>query len=163
MKTLISLPNWIKTQTPLQTIFWSGLMAGILDAMAGVIVYYLYFHFNPFQVLESISSGIFGAKAINGSFIYVLIGLVLHFIIAFTAASILFLLFLKTDIYKFNPIILGLGYGLIIWLFMNLLVLPLSNYPKSPFDLGLASIGIAWHMILVGVPMTWIIWKYPRR
>jgi len=55
---------------------------------------------------------------------------------------------------------MGLLFGLGIWLVMNLLILPLSNIPKSPFNLNLAFVGIIWHMVLVGLPIAIITSKY---
>lgn len=68
----------LKQQTAVQTILWSGLISGVLDATAGVVVYWIFKGLNPLQVLQYIASGIFGLQVINGSFIYVVIGLVLR-------------------------------------------------------------------------------------
>jgi len=162
MKTLFDSLPWVKTQTPTQTIFWSGLFAGILDALAGVIVYFIWFKYNPFQVLQSISSGIYGPSAIGGSFWFVLLGLILHFLIAFTAAAVFFLAGHYLSFLKNYPILSGILYGASIWIFMNLLVLPNSNFPKSPFDPGLALVGIIWHMFLVGLPIGLITSRYTK-
>lgn len=161
MNSLLNNSTFIRTQTPIQTLFWSGLIAGLLDAAAGVIVYFIWFKYNPFQVLQSIASGIFGPSVIGGSFIYVLVGLILHFLISFSAAIVLFLGFRYISGLRKNPILVGLIYGALVWIFMNLIILPLSNFPKIPFDLGLATVGILWHMFLVGLPISVITsWYY---
>jgi hypothetical protein len=54
----------------------------------------------------------------------------------------------------------GLIYGFGIWFVMNILILPFTNIPKSPFDGGLAVVGIIWHMTLVGLPISLITAKY---
>jgi len=163
MNTLSNISSFIKTQNPIQTIFWSGLIAGLLDAIAGVIVYFIWFKYNPFQVLQSISAGIYGPSVIGGGFIYVVLGLLLHFLIAFTAAGILFIAFGYIPALRKNALWLGILYGALIWIFMNLFVLPLSNYPKIPFDAGLAAVGIIWHMFLVGLPIGLITsWYYKK-
>lgn len=149
-----------KSKSALKTILWSGLIAGILDSLAGIIVYYIWFDLNPFQVLQFIASGIYGPSAINGGVSYILIGLFFHFVIAYTVAIIYFYAFPKISILREYKVTLGLVFGLGIWLVMNLLILPNTNIPKSPFDAGLASVGIIWHMVLVGLPIAIITNNY---
>jgi uncharacterized membrane protein YagU involved in acid resistance len=149
-----------KSKSALKTILWSGLIAGILDSLAGIIVYYIWFDLNPFQVLQFIASGIYGPSAINGGVSYILIGLFFHFVIAYTVAIIYFYAFPKISILREYIVASGLVFGLGIWLVMNLLILPNTNIPKSPFDAGLASVGIIWHMVLVGLPIAIITSKY---
>ena len=150
----------IKQKSELMTILKSGFVAGNLDAIAGVIVYYIWFGFNPIQVLQFIASGVHSPTAIGGGAMMVVAGLIYHFIIAYVCAIIYFYAFPKIDFLRTNKIIAGLLFGLGIWLVMNLLVLPNSNIPKGSFDLGLAIVGIIWHMTLVGLPIALITSKY---
>lgn len=155
-----SLFDFTESYSATKTILWSGLIAGILDAIAGVIVYYIFFRFNPFQVLQFIATGIHGPEAMNGGILMIFVGTIYHFIIAYACAIFYFLLYPKLAFLRKNIIVMGLLFGLSIWLVMNLLVLPLSNIPKNPFDLNLAIIGIIWHMVLVGLPIALITAKY---
>jgi len=140
----------------MKTILWSGLIAGILDAIAGVIVYYIFFGFNPLQVLQFIASGIHGPEAINGGILMILAGTFYHFLIAYVVAIVYFFIYPKIKLLNRNIVVMGLIYGLGIWLVMNLLILPQSNIPKGPFDINLAIVGIVWHMVLVGLPIALI-------
>lgn len=148
-----SLFNFTKSTSPIKTILWSGLIAGILDSIAGVIVYFIYFDLNPLQVLQFIASGIYGPTAINGGLYMIIIGVFFHFIIAYACAIIYFYLYSKITVLNKYTNISGLVFGLGIWLVMNLLILPYTNIPKSPFDISLAIVGIIWHMTLVGLPI----------
>ena len=152
--------DFTRSTSPVKTIMWSGLIAGVRDAIAGVIVYYLYFDFNPFQVLQFIASGVYGPEAINGGIGMIIAGTLFHFLIAYVAAVIYFVAYPKMSLLQNNKVMMGLIYGLGIWLVMNLLVLPASNIPKAPFDMSLAVVGIIWHMILVGLPIALITSKY---
>jgi len=49
----------------------------------------------------------------------------------------------------------GLLYGVALYFFMNLFVLPLSAVGPSAFKLGLFLNGIAGHALLVGLPIAW--------
>lgn len=139
-----------------KTILISGLVAGTLDAVAGVIVYYIWFKFNPFQVLQFIASGVHGPSAINNGVPMIFAGIIYHFFIAFVVAAIFFFAYPKISLLRSHKIAAGLLFGLGIWLVMNLIVLPNSNIPKGPFDAGLAAVGIIWHMVLVGLPISLI-------
>lgn len=152
-----------KQPNAITTILWSGLVAGVLDSLAGVVVYYIWFGLNPLQVLQFIASGISGPSAINGGVVPILLGLFFHFVIAYTVAVIYFFAYPKINLPGKYPIAVGLLYGLGIWLVMNLLILPNSNIPKSPFDAGLAAVGIIWHMVLVGLPIAIITKKHYSR
>ena len=156
MTTIHSMFNFTTSNSGLKTILWSGLVAGILDSLAGVIVYYIYFDLDPLQVLQFIASGIYGPTAINGGIFMIFAGLFFHFLIAYTCAIIYFIVYPKIGLLRKYKITSGLFFGLGIWVVMNLLILPGSNIPKSPFDPGLAFVGIVWHMILVGLPIALI-------
>jgi ABC-type transport system involved in multi-copper enzyme maturation permease subunit len=143
-----------------QAILWAALVGGTLDAAAGVIVYLIYFGMNPLQVLQYIASGVFGPSVINGSFVYVLAGLVLHYLIAIVVAIIYFGAASSIKLFVTQKVVVGLLFGLGIWLVMNLVVLPNSNIPKNPFNAILAAIEIIWHMILVGLPIALIVAKH---
>lgn len=160
MTHTISLFDFTISKSAIKTILWSGLIAGVLDSIAGVIVYYFYFDLNPLQVLQFIASGVHGPSAINGGTRMVLEGLFYHFLIAYVCAIIYFFAYPKIGLLRKFIAPAGLLFGLGIWLVMNLIVLPQSNIPKSPFDAGLAIIGMVWHMILVGLPIAVITSNY---
>ena len=157
--SILSL-DFTKSNSSTKTILWSGLVAGVLDAIAGVIVYFIFFGFNPIQVLQFIGAGVHGPGAIGGGFLMAVAGTFYHFVIAYAVAILYFYLFPKVKLLRTNVALMGLIYGLVIWLVMNLVVLPKSNIPKGPFDINLAIVGIIWHMVLVGLPIAIITAKY---
>lgn len=148
--------NQLKQQTTVQTILWAGLISGVLDATAGVVIYWIFKGLNPLQILQYIASGIFGPQVINGSFIYVLIGLLLHFFIAFAFTTAYYLAFPFIKSFAKNTYVNGLVYGAFIWVFMNYVVLPNSNIPHSPKDF-VSVLELLWHSALVGLPIAIII------
>ena len=139
-----------------KTILWATLVSGSLDALAGVIVYLALFGYNPFQVLQSIAEGIYGPAAFKGGLLTVSAGLVLHYLIAFVVSILFFYAYPKIKILSKYNVVSGLLFGAAIWLVMNLVVVPLSNIPASPFNPLLAFLGISWHMVLVGLPIALI-------
>ena len=57
----------------------------------------------------------------------------------------------------------GLGYGLFIWLTMNLLIVPMSRIPARPFVLLNIVTGILILMVMVGMSVAFIVPKYYMR
>ncbi len=163
MSNTISVFNFTESSSSTKTILWSGLIAGVLDAMAGIVVYFIYFGFNPFQVLQFIASGVYGPEAIDSGIPMMVAGTFFHFLIAFVVAAIYFWAYPKISLLRNNVVLMGLIYGAGIWAVMNLLILPSSNIPKAPFDASLAVVGIIWHMVLVGLPIALITAKHFSR
>jgi hypothetical protein len=145
--------------TAAATIAKSAIVAGLLDATAGVIVYFIFKGLNPIQVLQFIASGVYGASAFQGGLLLAGAGLVFHFVIAFAFASAFFFVYPLIGLLRKSPIITGLLYGLFMWAFMNLLVLPNSAMGATPFTI-VSVIEIVWHMALVGLPMALITDRY---
>jgi uncharacterized membrane protein YagU involved in acid resistance len=145
--------------TAAATIAKSAIVAGLLDATAGVIVYFIFKGLNPVQVLQYIASGVFGAAAFQGGLLMAGAGLVFHFIIAFAFAGAFFIVYPRIGLLRKSPVITGLLYGLFMWCFMNLLVLPNSAIGHVPFT-TVSILEIIWHMALVGLPVALITEKY---
>ena len=156
MTHITSIFDFTKSSSATKTILWSGFIAGNLDAIAGAVVYFIFFGMNPIQVVQFIGSGIHGPTAIGGGLSMFIAGLLYHFLISYVLASIYFFAYVKIKILRDYKIVMGLIFGLGIWLIMNLIILPQSNIPKSPFDVNLAIVGIIWHMALVGLPIALI-------
>ena len=122
--------------TNAQAIFWGGLVAGILDAVDGVIAFGTQ-GLNPIQVLQYIASGALGQSAFQGGLATAALGAAIHFGIAWVAAGVFVLATRRLEILKTHAVPAGLLYGAAVYFFMNYLVLPLSAVAASTFHLGL--------------------------
>ena len=138
----------------LSAILIGGAIGGTLDityaigfsAMRGV---------PPMRILQSVASGLLGAPAFNGGVLIAALGFALHFFIAFAAAAIFYLASRAMPILTRYSIIAGLIYGLLIYAVMNLVVLPLSAYPrKVSFPLLVLVTGLFVHMFFIGLPIS---------
>lgn len=139
--------------TNVQAIFWGGLVAGVLDAVDGVIAYGTQ-GLNPIQVLQYIASGALGKLAFQGGLATAALGAVFHFIIAWVAAAVFVLASRRLEILKTHAVPAGLFYGAAVYFFMNYLVLPLSAVAAGTFQLGLFLNGVIGHAVLVGLPIS---------
>ena len=153
-----TIPLSTSTLTVPKAILWGGLVAGVLDAMDGVVAYG-FKGLNPIQVLQYIASGLLGPSSFQGGFGTAALGTVFHFFIAFVAAAAYVLASRRVPIPKSSAILFGLLYGVAVYFFMNYAVLPLSAVGPSSFSLGLFLNGVIGHAILVGLPIA----LYARR
>jgi uncharacterized membrane protein YagU involved in acid resistance len=147
-----------KALTVPRAILWGGLVAGVLDAVDGVVAFGIK-GMNPIQVLQYIASGLLGPASFKGGLSTAALGTVLHFLIAFVAAAVFVLTSNKIRALTQKPVLWGLSFGVVVYFFMNYLVLPLSAVPKGPFFLGLFLNGVIGHAFFVGLPIA----LYARR
>ena len=139
--------------TYVQAIFWGGLVAGILDAVDGVIAFGTQ-GLNPIQVLQYIASGALGQSAFHGGLATAGLGAAFHFTIAWVAAAVFVLASRRFESLKTHAVPAGLLYGAAVYFFMNYLVLPLSAVAAGTFHLGLFLNGVIGHALFVGLPIS---------
>ena len=137
-----------------RTIILTGLLAGILDGVAAELLFFISGGRNPAIVFQYIASGVFGRTAFNGGTLMAVSGLLSHLVIAFSWTSLYFLAYPRLTILAKRKILAGVAYGLVIWLAMNMVVLPLSNARRGPFDPLRALTGIVVLMAAVGLPVS---------
>jgi uncharacterized membrane protein YagU involved in acid resistance len=143
-----------RTGNPLKVVLIAGLVAGTLDIIAACLLFYIDTGKNPEIVLKYIASGVFGRqKAYNSGDIMNLWGLLFHYIIATGFAAVFVWLYLKVNFISKNVIISGLIYGLIVWLIMNRVVVPLSHVAQQPFKWSGALKSMLVLMLMVGLPI----------
>lgn len=147
----------MQKQHNLQIIFWAGLVSGTLDGIAASIVFNFKLGLNPGQVMQYIASAIYGSAAFKGGVYTIIVGIVLHFIIALVASATFLYAYPKIGIVRSNVVTAGLAFGLGVWLFMNFIIVPVTKIQPAPFDVLAALISGMWHMVLVGLPIALIV------
>ncbi|HWC20487.1 MAG TPA: hypothetical protein VG498_25950 [Terriglobales bacterium] len=133
-------------------IMWGGLMCGVFDIVYAFL-FFGAFGARPLRILQSISSGLLGRAAFDGGFKTAILGLFLHFVISFGAATVYYVASRKLDFMIRNAVRSGLAYGVAVYLFMNYVVIPLSAVRKQPFNGKMFVINLVEHMLLVGLPI----------
>jgi hypothetical protein len=144
---------------PVRTIVCAGLLAGALDITAASVVYGLR-GARPVRILQSIASGLMGAAAFQGGAATAALGAGLHFLIALVAAAVYYGASRKLGILVRRPVVSGLLYGVAVYLFMNLVVLPLSAVAKRPFAPRMAAVIVVVHMLCVGLPIALVVRRF---
>jgi uncharacterized membrane protein YagU involved in acid resistance len=148
----------------LNVILRAGLIAGTLDILAAITVYAIILDkATATQILQGIASGIFGRSAYAGGAAMAFTGLALHYLIAMSFTVAYFLVSPYLPVLHKQPIISGLLYGAIVWMIMNLAVLPLSAYKQPPLRLGPSLLGMAILMLAIGIPVAIMAARYYSR
>jgi uncharacterized membrane protein YagU involved in acid resistance len=109
-------------------ILLGGLAAGALDILYAFVVYGpLSYGVTPEQVLQSVAAGWIGRDASRaGGMETALLGLGTHFMLATIMAAIYVLLAKRVPMLTRQAVLWGLVYGLILYVAMNYIVVPLS-------------------------------------
>jgi hypothetical protein len=133
-------------------IFWGGLIAGILDITQAFIGFSLVGS-TPFRILQRIASGIFGARSQEMGWTSAAVGLVVHLTVAFGAAAVYYIASRKLRVLIERPVLCGLLYGELVFLFMYFVVIPLSAIGPVHFSIATYITGPIGHPLLVGLPI----------
>jgi len=158
-----------KTNRFFSTVLFAGFIAGTLDAIAAIGGTLVFAHNNPVRIFWFIASGVFGKKAsppmlmtasFFTQFIYAFLGVCFHYLIAYIFTLFFFLIYPKIKILSKNRVITGLAYGLFVWLIMNLIVVPITYSSKPSFNIFPSTRGIIYLMLAIGLPLSFIAYKY---
>jgi hypothetical protein len=143
----------------LSVIARAGLLCGVLDISAAFLTWAPQ-GVMPIIILQGIASGILGEKSFAGGRATVALGLLLHFVIAFSAATVFYAASRKLRFMTQRPIIAGVSYGVAVYLVMYWVVMPIAIAHRRPFSLTAALIAIITHMVCVGLPISLVVHRY---
>lgn len=137
------------------TIVYGGLAVGVLDFLDATIFFGLWYGVKPIRVWWSVAMGLIGReRAINGGIKTALLGVFLHFVIAFLIATVFYVASLALPTLIRHPVFWGLIYGVAAYFVMNLVVVPLSAAPpRGPAPWPSFLNGVIGHALLVGLPI----------
>ncbi len=134
----------------------AGLLAGTLDIVAAMIQFLIATGgANPVIVLQYIASGVFGPLAFSGSILYPCAGLLFHLVIATSWAGLFFEVYPRIALLRKSFVISGIAYGVIVWLAMTKIVVPLSYVRPVQHTLVKDLVAVAILMVFVGIPIAW--------
>ena len=130
-----------------------GFVAGVLD-LASAIGAWLPSGVTPLQIMQSIAGGLYGKRTYEGGWSTAIVGLALHFLIATTAAAIYYAASRKLRFMTERPVLSGVVYAELVYLFMNFVVIPLSAIHRWPsFSWQHMVTGPVGHIFFVGLPI----------
>jgi hypothetical protein len=141
--------------SPARAILYGTLVVGTLDILDALIFFGLRHDVPPIRIFHSIAGGLLGREAARaGGLPTAILGGFLHYFIAFSIVVVFYAASRKIPFLTRQPWIAGAIYGVAAYLFMNVVVLPLSAL-HSPINLtpsiGLLN-GVLIHIFGIGIP-----------
>src|SRR5213594_1120180 len=133
----------------------AGLIAGILDITSAFVIAELK-GTGSIRMLQGIASGLFGSQSFEGGMATAGLGLAIHFLIAFTAASVFYLGSRQFSFLTQHAVASGLLYGIGVYVFMYWLVVPLA-FVNAHHSISRDVTAVIVHMVLIGLPIALVI------
>jgi hypothetical protein len=151
----------MKRSQPLRTIVVAWLVAGILDITSAFIIAGAK-GTGSIRMLQGIASGLLGKRSFEGGLVTAGLGLAIHFFIAFTAATLFYLVSRKFRFLIEHAIVAGLLYGIAVYLFMYWIVIRFV-FPSAHPSLSRDVTAVLVHMFLIGLPISLIVSRYSKK
>jgi hypothetical protein len=151
----------LKESKAFPVILWAGLICGTLDIAAAFTLWAIR-GVAPFRVLQGIAAGLLGPRSFQEGLPTAALGAALHFLIAFTAAGVYYAASRKISFMTHQALIAGILYGILVYLFMNWIVLPLSAATRRPPTLSYILPMVFIHIFCVGLPIALTIRRFSR-
>ena len=128
-------------------------MGGALDILFA-ISFAAYNGIPAMRLLQSVASGLLGRDAYSGGVPSAALGLLLHFAMAIAFAGAFVLASRRLPLLVRRPYIFGGLFGVGVFLFMRLVVLPWSAFPHPLSFRPLATtLDLLSHVFLFGIPI----------
>ena len=129
-----------------------ALVIGTLDA-AYAIIFWGMRGVAPIRIFQSISAGLLGrSAAMSGGLRTEALGVALHYFISLGIVVVYWIASRYLPLLTQRPILCGATYGVLVYLFMNYVVIPLSATSRSRFLLSWVVCSVIVHAFLIGVP-----------
>src|ERR1051325_1239325 len=141
----------------LRPILVGGAIAGVLDMIPALV------SFGP-TAPQGVAAGLIGrSAAFQGGAATWILGILLHFFIAFMAATIYCIVGSRLTFLADHWLVCGLFYGMAVLLLVNLVVLPLSALHLSgPYELRGLIDGILGNMVEIGLPISFALHRFAK-
>lgn len=129
-----------------------ALAIGTIDA-AYAIIFWGMRGVAPIRIFQSIAAGLVGRDAaMSGGLRTEALGLFLHYFISLGIVVVYWIASRYLPLLTRRPILCGAIYGVLVYLFMNYVVIPLSATSRSRFLLSWVVCSVIVHAFLIGVP-----------
>ncbi len=133
------------------------LLGGGIAATADIVYAFIangQYGRTPLWVLHSVASGWLGSGAFTSGLLGGAIGLASHYAILIIGAAIYFAVSARVPVLRSQAVACGALFGVLVYLFMNFVVLPISAFPYKPSYPPLKLLeGFASHAMFVGIPI----------
>jgi hypothetical protein len=146
-----------------RAIVAGGVMA-FVDGLAAVLLgYYLTGLFRPIRTFQGIAAGVMGRATFDGGLATAALGLLCHVVIAYAWTMAYFVVFQRWDWLRstaqsaIGTAGIAMILGTIVWLGMNLVIVPLSSATPTPLFSSVWFTLLVIHWLAVGLPIAAIV------
>ncbi len=137
-----------------QVSLLAGLSAAVIEMIFVLPIRYWLVGATPAVVFQFIASGALGKRAFEEGTYSVLLGVGVHTLISIVSAAVFTIAALRWDWLRRHVVLSGSACGIVAFLVMSFIVLPLSaiglSLPRSP---ALFALSLSIHMFAFGVPI----------
>ena len=138
---------------PIMGILIGGGVAATLDLIYAVTRNW-FGGASPLWTLQLVGSGWLGESSFSRGVPAGVLGFVSHYGIVFVAAALYYLASKRFAVLRSRALVCGAVFGVLVYLFMNFVVLPMSAFPlKLSYPAARLIEGFVSHAFLVGVPI----------
>ena len=146
----------------LKTVVTGGLAVGLTDCLAATVNAGLR-GVTFTQVWQYVASGLLGRNSKDYGWVSVALGLLIHFLIAFSVVTVYYTASRRLPILIRWAFLFGTLYGIAVYFFMGYLVSPLSRAARIPFSVRGLLTGLFIHVLCVGLPAALITRWFAKR
>jgi len=140
-----------------EAVVAGGLLGGALDLLFAVS-FAAYNGVAPTRVFQAIASGILGNAAFVGGNGVSAFGIGCHFGLSVLWAALFAAIAWRIPVLARRSLLVGIGFGLVVFFCMRLVVLPLSAYPNPITFKPLATVmDLLSHIFLFALPIAVVV------
>jgi hypothetical protein len=131
----------------------AGMLAGATNLVAAAAI----FGGTMTNGFQMIASGLLGEQAFSQGLTAATLGALLHFAISIAAAALYLWAALRHRALTRHWLVGGVLFGVLAYLVMNLVVVPLSNAANPDLSLSMIAKELVAHTVMFGVPIAGIV------
>ncbi|MDT8067743.1 MAG: hypothetical protein ROO76_06200 [Terriglobia bacterium] len=146
----------------LAAIVAAGTLCGCMDISAAFVTW-MPRGVSPRIILQGIASALLGPSAFHEGTPTMALGLFLHFFIAFSWATVFYLASRSFPVLTRRPLLFGPLYGILVYLVMYWVVMPLSRFHGASRSIFNTVVAIVTHIFCVGLPIAFMVSRYSNR
>jgi hypothetical protein len=140
-----------------RTVLVAWLLAGTLDITTAILCYTGGNPARAATLLQRIASGLIGYWAFAGGSTTVVLGLALHYLIALIWTVVLLFGFAIAPALRRHLVLTGVGYGVVVWFVMDVIVLPLTHVSHPPTHGRPAAVAALILVLCIGLPLSLVL------
>ncbi|GGA47414.1 hypothetical protein [Dyella nitratireducens] len=141
-------PSHLRAQRIVLFAVLVALALATADLLFACTFWQALYHVPPLRIMQNIAAGLLGKRAFLGGSSTVVLGALLHYAIMGVMVGVYYLASRRRRVLIERPWLYGSLYGLVLFVVMNLIVVPLSAAPKAPVVLSWIVSSIVVHVFI---------------